>query len=76
MGRHQPQVAALAQDEKLFVLIIEAGILFKTQNEISFIRDQYCHLADHGSAIFYYWSPFVLATKNGINPLHFLPETL
>ena len=56
MGRHQPQVAAslLAQDEKLFVLIIEAGILFKTQNEISFIRDQYCHLADDGSAIFYF----------------------
>ena len=50
MGSHHHQVAALVQDEKLCVLIINAGI-FSKQNKTSFIRDQCCHLADDGSPL-------------------------
>ena len=48
MGTHHHQVAALVPDEKLCVLIINAGV-FSKQNEASFIRDQCCLLADDGS---------------------------
>ena len=48
MWSHHRQVAALVPDEKLCVLIINAG-LFSKQNEKYFIRDQCCQLADDGS---------------------------
>ena len=42
MGSHHHQVAALVPDEKLCVLIINAGN-FSKQNKTSFIRDRCCH---------------------------------
>ena len=50
MGSHHHQVAALVPDEKLCVLIINAGN-FSKQNKTSFIRDRCCHLADDGSPL-------------------------
>ena len=49
MGRHHPG-GGTGPGWKAVVLIFDVQI-FPKQNETSFIRDQYCHLADDGSPI-------------------------
>ena len=50
IGSLHHKVAVLVLDEKQLVSIFDAHF-FSKQNETSFIRDLYCHLADDGSPL-------------------------